>query len=106
LVTLTYDDVSNLSRILQNFGTITSLVTNVVESLVAPIQCTDLDFGHILHELLAATSKFPIKYLGLPLSVKRLKRVHFQYLEDKAVARIIPLNGRYFKITGRLTLLN
>jgi hypothetical protein len=46
-----------------------------------------------------------MKYLGLPLSVKRLKRVHFQYLEDKVVARITPLNGRYFNIAGRLTLV-
>jgi hypothetical protein len=46
-----------------------------------------------------------MKYLGLPLSVKRLKRVHFQYLEDKAVAHITPLNGRYFKISGRMTLV-
>jgi hypothetical protein len=104
-VTPTYDDVFNLERILRNVGSVTGLVTNVAKSLVAPIRCVDLDLGHILHDLPAATTTFPMKYLGLPLSVKWLKRVHFQYLEDKAVARITPLNGRYFNIAGRMTLV-
>jgi hypothetical protein len=34
-----------------------------------------------------------------------MKRVHFQYLEDKAVARISPLNGIYFNIARRLALV-
>jgi hypothetical protein len=99
------DEVSTLARILTNFGKVTGLVTNAGKSTVAPIRCNDLNLAHILRDLPAATSTFPMKYLGLPLSVKRLERVHFQYLEDKAVARIAPLNGRYFNIAGRLTLV-
>jgi hypothetical protein len=101
----TQDDVSTLARIMHNFGNVTGLVTNVGKSLVAPIRCNDLDLAHIIHDLPAASTTFPMKYLRLPLSVKRLKRAHFQYLEDKAVARIAPLNGRYFNIAGRLTLV-
>jgi hypothetical protein len=73
----TYDDVSNLARILCNFGSVTGLVTNVEKSIVAPIRCIDSDLDHILHDFSAAVTTFPKKYLGLPLSVKRLKRVHF-----------------------------
>jgi hypothetical protein len=46
-----------------------------------------------------------MKYLGLPLVVKRLKRSHFQYIEDKAAVRLASLHGRYFNIAGRLTLV-
>jgi hypothetical protein len=101
----TQDKFSTLARILTNFGKVTGLVTNVGKSTVAPISCNDLNLAHILRDLPVATTTFPMKYLGLPLSVKRLKRVHFQYLEDKAVARIAPWNGRYFNIAGRLTLV-
>jgi hypothetical protein len=31
-----------------------------------------------------------MKYLGLPLSVKRLKRIHFQLLEDKVATKPVP----------------
>jgi hypothetical protein len=37
----------------------------------------------ILHALPATCSNFPMKYLGIPLSFTRLKRNHFQPLEDK-----------------------
>jgi hypothetical protein len=47
-----------------------------------------------------------MKYLGLPLGVKRLKRSYFQYIEDKAAAHLAPLHGRYFNIIGRKTLVN
>jgi hypothetical protein len=57
----TYDDVSNLARILCNFGSITGLVTNIGKSLVAPIRCIDLDLEHVLHELPAAVTTFPMK---------------------------------------------
>jgi hypothetical protein len=46
-----------------------------------------------------------MRYLGLPLGVSRLKRSHFQYIEDKAMARIAPLNGRYFNIAGRRAIV-
>jgi hypothetical protein len=101
----TQDEVSTLARILNNFGSVTGLVTNVGKCIVAPIRCNDLDLAHILCDLPPATTTFPMKYLGLSLMVRRLKRVHFQYLEDKAVARIAPFNGRYFNIAGRLTLV-
>jgi hypothetical protein len=35
-----------------------------------------------------------MKYLGLSLSATRLKRIHFQPLEEKVVARLIPWLGK------------
>jgi hypothetical protein len=47
-----------------------------------------------------------MKYLDLPLAVKRLKRSYFQYIKDKAAAHLAPLHGRYFNIAGRKALSN
>jgi hypothetical protein len=98
-------EISSLAQILGNFGMVTGLLTNFEKSLVAPIRCNDIDLAQVLNGLPATTTSFPLKYLGLPLGVRRLKRSHFQYLEDKAVARLAPLHGRYFNIAGRKALV-
>jgi predicted ABC-type ATPase len=46
-----------------------------------------------------------MKYLGHPLSVRRLKRSHFQYLEDKIAKQLAPWNGRHFNIAARKALV-
>ena len=48
---------------------------------------------------------FPMKYLGLPLSVKRLKRIHFQPLEDKIAAQLTPWMGKHVAAPGRMVLV-
>ncbi|KAK1680973.1 hypothetical protein QYE76_041821 [Lolium multiflorum] len=98
-------EISSLAQILRNFGMVTGLLTNFEKSLVAPIRCNDIDLAQVLNGLPTTTTSFPLKYLGLPLGVRRLKRSHFQYLEDKAVARLPPLHGRYFNIAGRKALV-
>jgi hypothetical protein len=46
-----------------------------------------------------------MKYLGLPLSVKCLKRIHFQHLEDRVAAKLVPWLGRNATMAGRLVLV-
>jgi hypothetical protein len=72
------DDINFLATTLHHFGDVTSLVTNCTKSQVAPIRCEGLDLDHILQAFSATRTTFPMKYLGLPLSAKRLKRIHFQ----------------------------
>lgn len=72
--------------------------------MVTPIRCHDLDLADILHDLSATTSTFPMKYLGLPLTIKRLKRIHFQHFEDKAAGKLVPWTGKFFNISGCVPL--
>ena len=51
------------------------------------------------------TRKAASSYLGLPLSVWRLKRVDFQYFKDKVAAKLIPWEGRYIAAPGRGVLV-
>ena len=51
-------------------------------------------------------STFPIRYLGLPLSVHRLKRADIQYLEDKIAGKLPTWHGRDIITTiSRTTLV-
>jgi hypothetical protein len=56
-------------------------------------------------DLPAKSGHFPIKYLSLPLSPRRLKRVDFQPLIDKEVNKLTFWNGRHINHAGRMTLL-
>jgi hypothetical protein len=46
-----------------------------------------------------------MKYFGLPLSVKRLKRIHFQPLEDKVAGKLVPWIGKHVTMAGRSALV-
>jgi hypothetical protein len=99
------DDINYLSSILQQFGDVTGLVTNCIKSHVAAIRCENIDLDHVLQAFPATRSNFPMKYLGLPLSVKRLKRIHFQPLEDKVANKLMPWIGKHVTMAGRGTLV-
>ena len=80
-------DVDNLATILKGFGDVTGLCTNFHKSSVVPIRCANVDLDHVLSAVPVSRATFPMKYLGLPLSVWQLKTVDFQYLEDKAASK-------------------
>jgi hypothetical protein len=101
----TMTDVSNLKELLHNFGRVTGLATNVRKSSVSPIRCAGLDLATILSPFPASRTSFPIKYLGLPLSLGRLKRVDFQPLSDKANSRLANWLGKFFSTAVRKTLV-
>jgi hypothetical protein len=101
----TAHDVAGLASILQSFGEVTGLVTNVAKSSIAPIQCADINLKDVLANFPATTTPFPIKYLGLPLSLGRLRRVDLQPYIDKAVARLSPWKGKFLNRAGCIALV-
>ena len=46
-----------------------------------------------------------MKCLGLPLSVTRLRRIHFQSLEDKVAGKLVLWEGKHVNMAGRSTLV-
>jgi hypothetical protein len=48
---------------------------------------------------------FSIKYLGLPLSVKKLPRSTLQLLADKVADRLLTWQGKLMHQSGRLVLI-
>ena len=108
------EDGTTLTNILNNFGEVSGLQTNgevsglqtnFQKSIVVLIRYKAIDLKDVLLELPAKRGHFPIKYLGLPLSPRRLKRVDFQPLIDKAVNKPTFWNGRDINHVGRMTLV-
>jgi hypothetical protein len=76
-------DIPNLACILRIFGRSIGLDRKFAKSLVTPIQCNEIDIGHVLIDLTATKIISSMKYLGLPPVVNKLTRIPFQYLEIK-----------------------
>ena len=94
------EDIIYLANILTRFGEPTDLVTNCKKSQVAPIKCEGLDLDDILQVFPATRTNFPMKYLGLPLSVTRLKRIYFQPVEDRVARKLRPWEGNNATMVG------
>lgn len=97
------EDIQFLATSLASFGEVTDLVTNCSTRLVAPMRCDSVNLDDILQAFPAKRTSFPMRYLGLPLSVKCLKRIHFQHLEDKIAGKLPPWQGRHVAPVGRLS---
>ena len=102
--------------ILNLFGEATGLKTNLQKSNVLPIRCEDTDISTVQTLLPCALVDFPCKYLGLPLSLKRLTKEQVQPYIDRIAdqlqgwkANLMTKAGRrvqvQFVLTGMLIYL-
>jgi hypothetical protein len=98
-------DVTVLADILAKFGEVLRLKTNIRKSYVIPIRCQGVDLNEILCDFPTRRALFPTKYLGLPLTITRLRRIDFQPLVDKAVSKLMVWNGKNINHTGMSTLV-
>jgi hypothetical protein len=99
------DDIQNLAGILQSFGEVTGLCTNFSKSSVVPIRCDNVDLDDVLEGLPAMLATFPLRYLGLPLSVWSFRRRDFQYFEDKCAGKLPTWNGKLVNMAERVSLV-
>jgi hypothetical protein len=76
-------DITLTLRMLQLFGEASRLKTNKQKSNVMPIHCSEENLGLIQSLLPCGIQEFPCKYLGLPLSIKKLTKDQFQPIIDK-----------------------
>lgn len=53
----------------------------------------------------AVRATFRMHYLGLPLSVWQLKKVDFQFFEDKIARKLVPWDGNNITTIGRTALV-
>jgi hypothetical protein len=77
------NDIAITVNILHLFGEASGFRTNLQKSNVLAIRCGDQELQLVQELLPCATSDFPCKYLGLPLSLKKLKKEHIQPIIDK-----------------------
>jgi len=77
------NDINLILNILQLFGDASGLRTNVQKSSVMPIQCSEDNMAVVQNLLPCEIMSFPCKYLGLPLSLRKLTREQFQPIIDR-----------------------
>lgn len=91
--------------ILNNFGNASGLRINPSKSTATPIRCADVDLQVILSSFGGTIAGFPLRYLGLPLTVTRPRLVHLQFILDRVRARLAGWKGRMLSIAGRRVLV-
>lgn len=75
--------------LLEVFGHVTGLKTDLAKSLVIPIQCIENDLRIIEETFDYAIKDFPCTYLGLPLTIRKPTKTELHPLIDK-VADCLP----------------
>jgi len=89
LVAPSATDLECVLQILNLFAGASGLITNVNKCVATLIRCTDEMMAIVQQTFPCVVTPFPCKYLGVPLSLRRLKRSHEQHLID-SVAPTIP----------------
>jgi hypothetical protein len=83
------NDIEVTMDILNLFGEASGLKTNVHKSSAFPIRCQQEDIQIIQQHLPCSVAEFPCRYLGLPLSLKKLTRNQIQQIIDR-IADLLP----------------
>ena len=74
LVAPTSDDLNCVQQILSLFAGASGLITNIDKCVTTPIRCTDAMIAAVQEAFPCVVAPFPCKYLGIPLSLRRLRR--------------------------------
>lgn len=98
-------DLRVLKSALQIFGAASGLFANLDKSIATPMHCSDNDITRVWHILDCRVEGFPSRYLGIPLSIFKLKKCDEQALINNVAARIPLWKGNLLNIAGRTTLV-
>lgn len=99
-------DLAAVKAILDIFANASGLSTNMEKSTTMPICCSDEQIMAASQWLACAVDSFPSIYLGVPLSMHRLRRSEEQFIIDKITARIPTWKGNLVNMAGRTTLVS
>ncbi|XP_073360030.1 uncharacterized protein [Aegilops tauschii subsp. strangulata] len=99
-------EFSPIRQILQAFGQATGLQVNFSKSKAIPIRPELFDVDDIIQPLGAARATLLCCFLGLPLSLRKVRKAELQPLLDKILARLAAWKFKLFTAADRLVLLN
>jgi hypothetical protein len=87
-------ELHHISQILLLFGNCSGLRINLAKTEIFPIRCDDTIITEALQDFPGKISKFPGKYLGLPLHTHHLRRVDVYPLIDKIAGATTRMEGQ------------
>ena len=91
--------------ILSMFGEASGLRINMRKSAALPIRCNDQEINMASQELGCPRGSFPIKYLGLPLTLRKQTPAQLQFLVDQMANCMLKWKAALMPKSGRLTLV-
>jgi hypothetical protein len=98
-------DINITMNILNLFGEASGLKTNLQKSNVLPIRCDELEISTIQSLLPCPLSTFPCKYLGVPLSLRKLTKDQVQPFVDRLADRLPGWKAELMTRAGRRVLV-
>lgn len=79
---------SSLHIVLKIFAKLSSLKINLEKSELLITSATDQEILNLAQSMECKAAKFPITYLGMPLSNKRLTKAHYEPLINKVLSKL------------------
>lgn len=98
-----WQDLVTTREVLAYFGNASGLRTNMEKCTAVPIACAPEDIARVQYVLPVPIAEFPITYLGLPLSVTKLRKTHFQPIIDRVTRSMPTWKSKLMNKAGRLT---
>lgn len=86
------------------FGWASGLFANMDKSVATPIGCSEQEVDLVRETLSCRVKNFPCRYLGIPLSIYRVRRVDEQRLVDSVASRIPQWKGKLLNVARRTAL--
>jgi hypothetical protein len=99
-------DLLLLSSIMDVFEQISGLKTNKEKCKATPINCSEEDVQSVVDIFGCAVENFPCRYLGVPISIRRLRRSDEQPIIDAVSSHIPTWKGNLLNLAGRATLVS
>jgi hypothetical protein len=90
--------------ILTCFEGASGLATNLAKCSITPIRCSEEQVERAISQFRCKLAKFPCKYLGIPLAIKKLTKAQEQPFVDKVADRLPTWKAKLLTRTGRLVL--
>ncbi|WVZ95321.1 hypothetical protein U9M48_041103 [Paspalum notatum var. saurae] len=98
-------DLQALHGLLQAFSACSGLKFNLAKTEIYPIRCQPGVAESLIQVFPGRIATFPGKYLGLPLHIRKLRRIDVQPLIDKIRDRLPRWKGKLLSKAGRETLV-
>lgn len=106
------DDLDLIKATLRKFSNASGLQANMTKSSVVPIRCNEDIVETARQHMDCQVATLPYKYLGLPLSIKRLTKADLQPILDKVAdalpgwkAALMARSGRLIMVKAVLTVI-
>jgi hypothetical protein len=92
--------IDMIMAILHNFGEATGLQINQSKSMVVSICCAQVNLDEVLQGFQGSIVPFPMTYLGLLITLDRLRLNHLQPVFDQAANKLADWQSGLFNIGG------